>query len=391
LAKNIQYIGTENQEDRCSPLQLKKELPGMYKITLIILLFSSIIVVAQDNDSWTAFWNQDTTLIGFKDQNGEIKVEPRFMGFTIARKFDNIIAVMEDNNGSYEAYHLTKSGKRVGYDSLHIYDNGADCESEGFIRFRDKKTDKVGLFDKNGDIVIPANYDALSRVHNGLISALKNAKKEYWAKHEESGCNHYSWEGGQVLLLSKDNDMLIKNFEYEGRLDFYSMNVQSTPSSDSTKACFKGVNGKYYVFTDIEKEFNQWFTTELMANLTHSKLELSTMDSLTYWKIPMGWVTESKQEFHTRNFELIKYRLQSTQREKSDHFVSIDGLNPFMYTGANYDKYFNNCGEARQEKYPVMSLIINNETDFNQDHFDFLKTGDGYRLISLTIRNGKIE
>lgn len=365
----------------------------MNKIILIVLIFSNIITNAQENNSWISFWNNDTTLIGFKDKSGEIKIEPKFMGFTIAREFDKIIAVMEDNNGKYETYYLTKSGKKVGLDSLHIYDNGADCESEGFIRFRDKKTDKVGLFDKNGNIAIPADYNGLSRVRNGLVSALKNAKKKYWAKHKESGCNHYTWKGGQELLLSKDNEILVEDFEYEGRLDFYSMSVQNKPSSDSTKVSFKGVNGKYYIFTDIEKEFNQWLKTELIPNLNLNKLESLSMDSLTYWKKPNGWVTESKRDFLARNFKLIKERLQSTQMDKSDYFVSINGLNPFMYTGNNFDKYFNTCGESKQERYPVMDLIINNKTDsdFTQDHFDFLKTDEGYRLISMTIRNGKLE
>lgn len=363
----------------------------------ILLTYLSFLIglsaFSQGVEKWTAFWNEESQLKGFKNSKGEVMIEPKFMGFTVAREFENIIAVMEETSGNYNTYYLTKSGRIVGKDSLHIFDNGADCESEGFIRFRDKKTDKVGLFDKDGDIVIPAVYNGLSRMHNGLISALKDAKKEYWEKHKESGCNHYSWKGGQELLLSKVNEVLVENFKYEGILDFYSMIVQTEPSSDSTKVSFKGVNGKYYIFTDIEKEFNQWLKTELIPNLNLNKLKSLTMDSLTYWKKPKGWVTESKRDFLARNFELIKERLQSTQMDKSDYFVSIDGLNPFMYTGNNFDKYFNTCGEARQEKYPVMDLIINNKTDsdFTQDHFDFLKTDEGYRLISMTIRNGKLE
>ncbi len=358
-------------------------------LTYLIILIG-LSAFSQSSEKWIAFWNEESQLMGFKNSKGQVEIKPKFMGFTVAREFDNIIAVMEDNNGKYEAYYLTKSGKKIGLDSLHIYDSKADCESEEFIRFRDKKKDKVGMFDKNGNVAIPANYNDLSRMHNGLIWALKDAKKKYWTKHKESGCNHYSWKGGQELLLSKDNKILVENFRYEGNLNFYSMIVQNKPSSNSTKANFIGVNGKYYIFTDIEKEFNQWLKTELIPNLTLSKLEFSTMDSLTYWKKPKGWITESKQTFLTRNFELIKERLQSIQMDKSDYFVSIGGLNQFMYTGNNFDKYFNTCGEARQEKYPVMTLIINNKTDsnFTQDHFDFLKTDKGYRLINITIRNG---
>ncbi len=346
---------------------------------------------AQKNDTWTAFWNEETELMGFRDSKGQIMIKPQFMGFTIAKKFDNIIAVMAGNNGEYETYYLTKTGQKVGFDSLHIYDNGADCESEGFIRFKDKKTGKTGLFDKNGNIAIPASYNELSRVHNGLIFALKDAKKAYWGRHNKPVCNHYTWKGGQKLLLSKENKVLIKNFNYEGRLDLYSLIIQNTPDADSTKANFKGLDGKYYIFTDIEKAFKQWLKTELVTGLTLNKLEALTIDSLIHWKKTKGWITEPKQTCLTENFELIKERLQSIQMDKTGYFISIDELNPFLYAGHNFYKYFNTCGEAKKEKYPVMRLIINKKTesDFTQDQFEFLKTDEGYRLIRLIIKDGE--
>ena len=70
------------------------------------------------------------------------------------RKFDEIIAVNDETNGKWESYYLTKAGKMFGNDSLEFYDNSPVCESEGFITFRDRKTDKAGMFNRNGDIVI---------------------------------------------------------------------------------------------------------------------------------------------------------------------------------------------------------------------------------------------
>ena len=122
-----------------------------------------MFIIWTKKNSWTSFWNTDSTLIGFKDKSGAIKIEPRFKGFTNARKFDNIMAVTDEK---WKSYYLTKSGKIIGRDSLHIFDNGADCESEGFIRFKDKKTDQVGMFNSNGDVVIPAEYNDLTRVRN---------------------------------------------------------------------------------------------------------------------------------------------------------------------------------------------------------------------------------
>lgn len=52
-----------------------------------------------------------------------------------------------------------------------------------------------------------------------------------------------------------------------------------------------------------------------------------------------------------------------------------------------------NCGQPLTGKYPIMNVVITHkdQKDFYQDHFDFLKTDDGYKLISLTIRNSVIE
>lgn len=361
--------------------------------TVVLTSLSILIALStfsQQEEKWTAFRDSESELIGFKNSKDDVMLEPLFMGITSAKTFDNIIAAMEHTNGHYKTYYLTKLGRKVGKDSLYISDNNADCESEGFIRFSDKKTNNVGLFDNNGNIAVPAVYNSLSRVSNGVIWALKDATKDYWDNHKDSGCDHYTWQGGQELLLSNENKILIEDFKHDGNLDFYSMQMHSTPSNDSTKVSFKGVNGMYYSFTNIEKEFSQWLKTELIPNLTIPNLESLSMDSLTYWKAQEGWMTQSKKVVINKKFALIKKRLQATQMSAADYFTSIDGLNPFIYTGSSYDHYFNNCGEANQERYPVIKLIINDKTgpDISQDHLEFLKTDDGYRLISITIGNG---
>jgi hypothetical protein len=66
--------------------------------TFLLILFR-FSVFGQSNDTWTSFWNKDTTLIGYKDKNGVVKIKPKFQsGFTNANKFDNIIAVAEEVN-----------------------------------------------------------------------------------------------------------------------------------------------------------------------------------------------------------------------------------------------------------------------------------------------------
>lgn len=81
------------------------------------------------------------------------------------------------------------------------------------------------------------------------------------------------------------------------------------------------------------------------------------------------------------------------QNPEQEYFVSIEGLNSGIFQDEEFKIYFNNCGEPLTGKYPVMNVVITHkdQKDFYQDHFDFLKTELGYKLISLTIRNSVIE
>lgn len=55
--------------------------------------------------------------------------------------------------------------------------------------------------------------------------------------------------------------------------------------------------------------------------------------------------------------------------------------------------FFNNCGESKDWIYPIKDIVISYKEDKCefQDHLEFLRTDDGYKLISLTIRKGEIK
>lgn len=358
-----------------------------FYILIFLTIISSLTLFGQSNDTWTYFWNKDSTLIGYKDKNGVVKIEPKFTGFSSAGKFEHIIAVSEEKNGKWSSYYLTKNGRIVGRDSLHIFDNGSDCESEGFIRFRDHKTDKAGMFNKNGDIVIPAIYNDLTRVRNGMIIALKGAEKKYWA-----GGEHYSWVGGQEFLIDTNNNILIDNFKLDNMLNFFTFEKTNIPHSDTIRKSFLARDGTYYSFVDFEMEFRQWITNELQNNLTVERFISISYDTIT-WTSTNGWAKTNKQKLITENFTILKNGLLEILQPKTDYFISRDGLNPFMYEGVEFEKYYNNCGESKDWIYPTMSIIISHGTkqDFSQNHYEFLRTDSGYKLISLTIRNEKMK
>lgn len=363
----------------------------LYLVTLFVT-FSSLTLLGQNNTIWTSFWNKDTTMIGYKDHKGIIKIEPKFTNFTNARKFENIIAVSEEADGSWKNYYLTKSGKIVGIGNLHIFDNGFDCESEGFIRFRDKETGNVGMFDRNGTIAIPALYNELTRVRNGMIIGLKNAQKEHAKNDNHTGCDHSGWKGGEEVLLDTLNTILVENFNYDDSINFFSLEKSNTPSNDTIRKSFLGKNGTYYSFIDFEKEFKQWISKVLVKDLTKEELINISYQTIT-WESKDGWAKTKREKLITDNFEVLKNGLLETTNPKTNYFISSDGLNQFMYDEPEFDKYYNNCGESKDWMYPTLTLIINNRVkkDLQQNHYEFLRTDNGYKLLSLSIRNKKIK
>lgn len=362
---------------------------------LLSLLFSACGLAGfsqSKDDVWVSFYNEDSTLIGYKDSHGVEKIEPKFSGYTSGGKFQHLIAAMEEKAGQWKSYYLTKAGRTVGHDSLHIFDNGPDCESEGFIRFRDGKTDKVGLFDRHGNIAVPAVYNELTRVQNGLLVGLRDAQKEYWEKEAHDGCNHYSWKGGKEVLLDTSGTVLAENFKYDNALNFFSIQKVKTPPTDTTRSSFVAKDGGYYSVVSFEKEFSQWILQELRAGLTPERFVQISYDTLT-WEAPDGWAKSSREPFLATNFAVLKNGLSEMLQPGTDYFISGDGLNPFMYEGPAFEKYYNNCGEPKKEQYPTMSVIVSHKSkdDFSQNHYEFLRTDDGYKLISVTVRDAQLR
>ena len=361
------------------------------KTSIIIFFLILSFAKAQQNDSWIAFWDEDNYLMGFKDTSGAIKIEPKFMGLTTAFKFNNIIAVMEETNDSLSSYYLLKNGKEFGIDSLYVWDNAFDCESEGLIRFRDSKTDSVGFFDSLGVVVIPAAYNDASPFRNGLAAVITGAKKICWDGGEfssENPCEHWDWKGGQTMLIDKDNNILIDKFKPSIELDLYSLQINDAPSETSFTESFKGINGKYYSFINVEKHFKNWLFDTLLTDLSKEKLLINSYNTVTIWDDSLGWIFEDSKTFIDLNYELLISGLFEIKKDADEFFISVDGLNPFIYTSEEFDKYFDDCGNAKIWMYPVLQLVISHgaKVDFYQDHFEFLKTPNGYKLISVTTK-----
>ncbi len=373
----------------------------MKKLILIILAITfGFTAFSQKSDVWYVFTDEKTGLKGFKDVAGNIKIEPQYK-IVETQIFDKTAIV--SNNGY--RYALLKRSKN-GIKKHHIYfDHNqvvTDCENEGFIRF-ESKDDKVGMLNTQGEVVIPAEYNRLSKSRNGLIVALKGAKKVI-DKHG----GHYFFEGGKSYLIDVNHEMLIedfKDYEYTPRLNYYSLKIEEKPQNDEIRESFLGVNGKYYSFINYKKEFISWLEEELLENLSKEKLINVSMENIEYLKANISdqavradaKIVKAKDIIH-KDFDLISKTLtgKTTKilNEEDEviynYYAVYQGyLNPSY---DQYEQYYDNCFTAKQWKYPVMDVVIEtvlgNETS-PSNGFEFLRTDQGYKLISIFIYDHK--
>lgn len=339
---------------------------------------------------WTSFWEEESELIGFKDSKGNIMISPKFEGGgTIAQKFHSIIAVTEPiHEQTYHSYYLLKDGKQVGLDSVFFWDNTPDCESEEKIRFHDRKTDKLGFFNKYGEVVIPAVYNYALPFRSGLTVAMKGAEKicgdgtSYAANNR---CEHWRWTGGHTLLINEQNEVLIRDFPFSRPLDLSTLKITEEPFQHPSREFFEGTNGKLYSFINLKKEFQHWFNT---AFLNPDSLMEASFKEITFWsKTEQDRVSVSKGMFLAQNKAALIKKIKQFKKDELDYFVSMDGLNRFIFDKEIYAPYFDYCGNAKEWKYPVMVVVVSYEQEDYQDHISFLKSAEGYKLLHLNLNS----
>jgi hypothetical protein len=169
--------------------------------------------------------------------------------------------------------------------------------------------------------------------------------------------------------------------------------VSDEPDTDSIRKSFKAIDGRFYSFIDYDLEFKDWLKNQLLRDLTKDNLLNVMFDEITFWKESSGWTSESKTSFMERNYELIKSRLSELNSTDCQYNIFTEGLNPYIFESDHYKDYFNNCGESKDWIYPVKNVAFTHtsDNDISQDHFEFLRTDNGYRLLSITIRKGKLK
>ncbi len=386
-------------------LLLPPKLIGSY----LIIFFSAFLlpgsIAAQTSDPWVWFYDS-TNLCGFKDLQGNIKVPAMFESSLMSRPdtFYNIIAVSEKTSH----YYLLKSGKKVGLDSLYVFDWYYDCEQEGKIRFQDHKINRVGFMDKNGIPIIPAIYNYAYPFRNGLTIVCSGASLKCMDEREDgdtTNCEVYGWIGGIEQIINEKNEILIDSFDrgYKN-LNWYSLRTNMPNPDTNLYFTITGRHGITYSFVDYNLEFKQWFYNVFIPSLKQDReVRDHLFEEVTTRIEGKGWVNQSKDVF----LNLFPTALTS-QRFQTNHLKKISTgeghFNFFIFDTPIFRKFYNACG-YQNDRFPIYHVIVNYNKlrqplptpdkegnikslvvlDY-QEHFEFLRTENGYRLISASFR-----
>ncbi|SEJ72082.1 WG containing repeat-containing protein [Dyadobacter sp. SG02] len=311
------------------------------------------------------------------------------------------IAIILDTTDSnkWRHYYKLANGRVLGEDSIYAFDATYDCESDGKIRFRDTIRDKVGFFDNNGRVVVPAIYNDASRFQNGMAMVIKDAKRVGWDGEdcEKGDCEHWSWKGGSMMLINARNEVLVDQFEMDSYsvVNWYSLQLKDTPGDTSLYSSVKGKNGKWYVFLNYEKEFDKWFREKyLTASTDLQKLREFAHDSLVS-SLPESteWIRMSGDEFIQKCGSRLTARLQPIRDHEIKAFTSLTiyGLNPYIHTGPSFEPFFDGCIPGDAGRYPSFNVTSNfmdksGRLEY-QEEYSFLRTNKGYKLIGVSWRN----
>jgi hypothetical protein len=371
------------------------------KLFLLAALLLPFCTRAQSTGPWTQFSVRahGEYRYGYRDASGRVRIPAKFGNFTNARTFRYIMAVSESK--SPKEYYLLKNGRKVGIDSVFMFDYQYDCDSEGKILFRDKRKDRVGFLNAQGKAVIPAIYNFALPFHNGLVVALIGAKRSCGDHTLDTlHCEHLGWAGGHKVLLNERGEVLLNNLDTEltgnGRLNWYSLKINDPAPDTATTVTLRAVNGDRYTFIDYEKEFKQWLYDVLVPTVRRG--EAAQVSALCFTDLAVsvrpfrGWPHFTPDTFWAKYQQAaLRPKLGALQRGAPGVAIFAGDLNTLTFESRDFQPFLTDCGEHFSEKYPVFEVVLTypaqpaDASIDHQEHFEFIRTASGYQFFSMSL------
>ncbi len=361
----------------------------MKRFLLLFFGFSYVFCCSQKDTNWYAFYNSDSTKIGFKDAEGKVRIEPKFQTFIPNTVFKNVIAVVEySSDEKLNTYYLNKNGKFFGENSVYMAGTSDAAEDpieyEGIIKFRNPKTGNVGFFDSNGKIVISEKYNDMTNFHGGIAIGLRGA---IWPKCKPNthDCEHLWWEGGRVFALNTKGEELFELPEiYSSEIDYKNPKINEKVDPEIYTS-YQGKDGNTYSFCNPEKEFIKWFEMVFLPDFKKNKTvhpqyfyELISVDDNDNPKHQTAWKNHHKNEY-----------LEKNQKQIDEVFRKL--ISGIYHKNMSWENFSSNYLYFPENELPkedisrntTISFMARSEHDYSTNNsFQFTKIGDVYYITS---------
>ncbi len=179
-------------------------------IVIILITVAAIIGFISSKDQLFPFEKDD--LWGYKDWIGRIIIKPKYI---IAEHFSRhgLAAVCHPIKGWF---YINRNEQLIIKPYMNRNENDIDRFSDGLARYEDKG--KMGFFDQQGKITIPAKFEYATRFKNGLAAVGLNVTKEYRGELEFIKAKRWGFinKKGLVIIPYRYQD-LISLFDNHGR------------------------------------------------------------------------------------------------------------------------------------------------------------------------------
>lgn len=275
------------------------------KKLLLLIIWIPMLAFSQEKEVLRYFITKDT-LVGVKNQKGEIIVPAQFRIYSILEDGDLVKGNTIFFDGWKKDVGHEKNMWGYVYDRKgnflyrpYFYDNGADFFEEGVQRF--VKNGKVGFADRNGKVVIEPKHDFVSPFNYGYAAFCDGCD---WEKTEDE---HKAIVGGTWGVMNFKGEIvqpIAKKSEKDVKLD-----------------------GKYYPYpfgyNEKEKNILQFFERQnkLLSDLHYVNFypKLSENEKKLFFEI----VERPKENFPYYKVYAYDYNKYSTSLMK--FIVSEDG------------------------------------------------------------------
>ena len=180
-------------------------------ITIILLVFISINICAQDNKLYI-YWpdfDKDETICGYVDSNGEIVIPAGKYPNIFTAEFDKIAFVLlKDKKG---VYAIDRSEKILF--QICSFEFCPDIISNGL--FRIIENGKIGFANMNGEIVIKPNWEFIFPFQENGLAIFCEKGNWIWIDKE-----HRKFSGGKWGAMDTKGNIVIPAMYDDGKENY---------------------------------------------------------------------------------------------------------------------------------------------------------------------------